>query len=517
MKRLPAVTSLAAPLAVAAVALAGCAGGAPGPRALGTASILESPSAGKEAEPPEEETAARLLDQVPLVLDPQAVMRLTVEFSPDIRRAFERKAAEEARYDFFMNSRRGLSYGVEVDFNYDRLHRDQESDLTKTLEPQFVVRKDFYNTTETSVRTGYALDDFQDGHEADAFIEGRISMPLFGSREALQRSNAKIFQATEVSDARLNYYREIRQRIFRALMQLSWAQRNKERLQYAREYLQDLKEMLRMAESITDRDTTADQLKLSAEIASTEADLSSDSSRYLVSLERLKLAIGIPFETPVDVADSRFNPFEGEGVDELCSIALETDEEIKTLQNSIKSSQAELSLARKGKWDTSLSLSVQRRFAGDGELDEQRSYVLSSGLQVRTIDPRISRDLENIALANIREYRNAIESRRREIWTETVDACSTLAAQSAEVELRSANLARYWESYNKALELYDSALVSIDELIEKREDIYEEQSQISWSRQHARENVTQLLASTGRYEQFINGSVRPGQQAQEGE
>lgn len=475
---------------------------------LEAATVLESPFAGDEGPGAAAQAAAEMIEEVPVALDPEAVMRLTVRFSPDIRRSFERKAAEEARYDFFINSRRGLSYGVEVGFDYDRLHVDEERSLGKTVEPQFVVRKDFYNTTVASVRTGYALEDFQDGHEADAFVEGRISMPLFGSREALQRSNAKIFQANEVSDARLGYYREIRQRIRRALMQLSWAQQNKESLQYIHEYLQDLRGMLTMAESLADRDTTADQLKLSAEIASTEADLTSDQNRLLVAIERLKLAIGIPFETPVDVADGEFNPFEGEGIDGLCRIALETDEEIKTLQNSIKSFQAELSLARKGKWDTSLSISAERRFAGDGELDEQRSYVLSGGLEVRTIDSRISRDLERIALANIREYRNAIESRRREIRTETVDACSTLAAQLAEVKLRSSNLARYWESYNKALELYDSGLVSIDELIEKREDIYGEQQQISWSREHARENVTDLLASTGRYEEFINGHLR---------
>jgi len=476
--------------------------------ALEAATVLESPAAGDEGRGAGAESVAEMLEEVPVALDPAAVMWSTVRFSPDIRRSFERKAAEEARYDFFINSRRGLSYGVEVGFDYDRLHVDEERSLGKTLEPQFVVRKDFYNTTVASMRTGYALEDFQDGHEADAFVEGRISMPLFGSREALQRSNAKIFQANEVSDARLDYYREIRQQILRALMQLSRAQRNKESLQYGREYLQDLREMLRMAESITDRDTAADQLKLSAEIASAEAELASDQNRFLVSLERLKLAIGIPFETPVGVADGEFNPFQEEGIDELCRIALDTDEEIKTLQNSIKSSQAELSLARKGKWDTSLSISAERRFAGDGDLAEQRSYILSGGLEVRTIDPRISRDLENIALANIREYRNAIESRRREIRTETVDACSTLAAQLAEVKLRSPNLARYWESYNKAMELYDSGRVAIDELIEKREDIYSEQHQISWSREHARENVAQLLASTGRYEEFIDGHLR---------
>ncbi|MHC4712804.1 MAG: TolC family protein [Planctomycetota bacterium] len=472
-----------------------------------TATLGEVPDPSLDATPAgtgEERTSAEAVSsEVPLTLSPVSVINLTVRFSPGIKRSFERKTAKEARYDFFIANRESISYGVVTDFGYERERVGSDRGLTKTLEPQLQLRKNFFNTSAVSLSTGYSLEDTEEDHGGDAFVRGTVRVPLFGSREALQRSNLKIFEQNEVNDARLDYLMAIRFGVFEALMQLAWCQSNQERLRYAQEYLTDLKELLALAKSITTRDTSADELKLAATIASTQADIASDESRLRVSIERLKLAVGVPFETPVSISNGGFNPFESECEEDLCKIALETDEEIKTLLNSIKSSQAELSLARKGKWDTSLSVSATRRFDGDGELEDQGSYDLFSGVEVRTIDPRISRSLERIALANIREYRSAIENRQRQIRTDTVEAFSTLAAQQEEVNAREANLSRYWESYSKALELYDSGHITVEELLEKREDIYGEQEQIARARNRARMNVASLLSSTGRYEQFL--------------
>ena len=503
-------------IACAAGAAGRAARGAEGAGPADAPPAVERPAEGLPGDEVTDADREALVSDVPLALDPVTVMRLTVRFSPEIARAFERKAAEEARYDFFIASRSALSYGMGAAVGYDRYHVGPERYLEKTLGPEVFLRKDFYNTAQASLSTGYFLDDYQDGHNSDAFLRATVSVPLFASREALQRSNDKIFQQNEVNDARLSYYREIRSTIRHALESLAWAQLNQERLGCMNEHLADVEELLNEAKSITDRDTSADQLKLAAIIASTGADINGARNRLNTSVSRLKLTMGIPFQTMVELAETEFNPFQGEGEERLCKIALETDEEMKTLLNSIKSAQLELALARKGKWDTSLFLSGRRNFAGGGGLQDQGSYSLATGVEVRKIDSRISRSLENIALANIREFTNAREGRMREILTETMEACITLASQLEEVQVRVSNLARYWESYSKGIELYDSGHITIDELIQKRQEILSEQEQISESRNLARENVANLLASTGRYEQFVNGEPPAAEGAPEG-
>lgn len=442
-------------------------------------------------------------ESVPLELDPVTVIRLTASLSPQIMRAFERKAAEEARFDFFINNRQAFSYGVGFDFQYDRTSLGADRELERTFQPEFRITKEFYNTSEASIATGYSHVNLPRGHQGDAFVEGRFSVPLFGSREALERSNQKIFQANEVSDAQLDYYREIRRRVEHALESLSWAQRHKEDLTYNKQFLADLEALLEGAQAIEGRDTSADQLTLKAKIESARADVADRRTRFAIALQWLKLNVGLDLETHVKPLEVEFNPFFGETEQQLCHVALETDEEIKTLLNSIINSQAELTLARKGKWDTNLSVSAKKLFSGGGNLDDQRGYEVFTGVAVQTIDPRISRSLERIALANIREYRNAIQARKREIRTQTMEACMSLHTQLAEVRLRTSNLARYWENYSKSLELYDTGLITTYELIEKREEILEEEREIARSRNSVRMNVTRLLASTGRYEEFL--------------
>jgi hypothetical protein len=443
--------------------------------------------------------------QVPILLEPRSVIRLTVELSPGIIRARERKASKEARYDFFLSNRRSISYGFGVDFDYDRWHVGPNSGLWKSVEPQISISKDFYNTTSASFSTGYTLDDFQEGHQADAFVEAEVTMPLFGSRESLERSNDKIFQQNELSDAQLDYYREIRQNIRTSLDMLAWAQRSQERLKYDIALVGDYEELLDRAKAVSSRDTTPDQIKLAAVIASARTESAGSRTDLEVGIQRVKLAVGLPFDTPVELSEEAFNPFEKQGEEELCRIALDTDEEMRTLLNSIKNSQAELRLARQGKWDTSLSLSARRDFAGGGERSDQHGYLISTGFEIKTIDPRISRSLESIALANIREYRSAIESRRRSIFADTSESCTQLRGKLDEVRERSANLDRYWESYVRALELYDTGHVGIEELIQRRRDIYGEQDEICRSRHRAREQITALIASTGMYEEFLDG------------
>jgi len=449
--------------------------------------------------------------KLPLVLDSVAVMRLTVKFSPEIRRAYERKLSEEARYDFFIANREAFTYGGRTAFHYDRDRFRHETFLNKTLSPQVFVRKEFYNTARTSLDVGYDFEDLETGGESNAFVAASLQVPLFASREALQRSNDKIFQQNEVNDARLAYLEEIRWQISEALESLAGAQRDQETLAFMNGRLADLEKLTGVANSIAGRDASGDLVKLQATIASVKAGIESEKNGLHISAERLKNVIGIPFETELTITDEDFAPFGAETQEDLERVALDTDEEIKTLLNSVRAAQAELELARKGKWDTTFFVSGTREFAGAGETEGDASYDLATGVEVTHIDNRISKSLERVALANIREYKNSIINRRREIHTDILDAYTNLKGMAQEVRAREANLARYLDDYAKGIDQYVAGAISIDELIQKRQAISNEQDAVADARHGARTALASLLSSTGRYEEFVGKDRLNGQ------
>jgi len=448
--------------------------------------------------------AAGTGSQVPLLVGPVEAIKLTVRFSPEIRRAYERRLAEESRYDFFICSREALSYGSTTEINYAHTHTADDRLVEKRLSPSVFVKKEFYNTASASMRLGYDVGDSTGDFAANGFVSGTLSAPLFASREALERSNDKIYEQTKVNDARLEYYQRIREEVNHSLNSLANVQRNQEELALVAEYEKDLTELLAIAKAVQGRDTSFDAGKIQATLTTVSADRESTRNYYEISAERLRNVMGIPFGTAMKVAEDGFDPFRGENQEELERVAVETDEEIKTLLNSIKNAQAELDLARKGKWDTTLFVDGTREFAGRGGSAGDASYSLATGVEVTRIDNRISRNLEQVALANIREYRNAIISRRREIHTNILDAFKNLTGSVAEGQTRQGNLSKYRDDYAKGIELYKSGAITIDELIRKRQAIQGEWNAISWSRQNSRESIASLLSATGRYEQFLD-------------
>jgi len=445
---------------------------------------------------------------VPLALGPAEVIRLTVKYSPNIRSAYERKATEEARYRFFIVNREAFSYGSALNYNYWSTHDDDTRDIDRNLVPNVFVRKEFYNTTSTSLRVGYDVTGNSDDHSGNAFVRAGVVLPLFASREALERSNEKIYAQNKVNDASLEYYREVRDQVGHSLDTFSEAMQAQESLRYEDSYISDLNTIFGIVNFIQGRDTAVDRGKVEATLATANAQRSSDLQEYEVLKERLKTGMGIPFETALVIREEGFTPFADESREELEKVALQTDAEIKTLLNAVRSAQAELQLARKGKWDTSFFVDGGNDFFGAGDDAGAMNYGVTTGVSVTRIDNRISRTLEEIALASIRTYRNDLISRRRQIHTNTTDAYSTVRSQKAEVSAREANVPRYEKDFKDGLELYKAGAITIDELIQKRQDLYGEQSNIAWGRHHALSGMAELLTSTGRYEEYMDAADR---------
>jgi hypothetical protein len=65
------------------------------------------------------------------------------------------------------------------------------------------------------------------------------------------------------------------------------------------------------------------------------------------------------------------------------------------------------------------------------------------------------------------------------------------------------NLPRYLGDYEAGVRKYFNRQITIDELLEKRDDYYSEQRWIAESREHYFSDVAELCASTAQYLEYL--------------
>lgn len=255
--------------------------------------------------------------------------------------------------------------------------------------------------------------------------------------------------------------------------------------------------------STNDPEVIKDCDKVVALLTSEEADLETLIGTFEIELQSLKAHIGVPFDCQIVLQSEDFNPFRGKTQDELLRISLETDPEIKVLRNAITNAEAELNLAQRGKWDTSFFLRGEKTLGGTGSREGEHGYSIGAGVGIRHIDPRITDSMERGARADIRGYQNAIKSREADIFVGTTDSLIGMETNANKFRSLTENLPRYRSDYESGITKYFNRQITIDELLEKRDDHYEEQRWIAESRDHYSSNVADLCASTAQYLEYL--------------
>jgi outer membrane protein TolC len=441
------------------------------------------------------------------VLTARKLITLTFDLHPDIKSSYKRFKSEEARYDFFVVSRDSLTprMGVSSAFSEDR------ADDAVTREQNHVaelgVERRFFDTTELNMGVGFRSDTENRAAGEHPFATANLRYPLWVSRERLARASEEIFRRNEVNDAQLAYIQQVRSRVSNALYSYYDLTRQGRTVQHFKEWLADLQELAERMKTIQRPDIDVDLERVEAEITRIAADVGVAEGWYEVRTAHLKLACGIPFEAAIELREAPFNPFEGATQEQLLQASIDTDPEIATLRNAMENAYTQYDLAKRGKWDVTLSLSAQSDLEGAGEDEGASDWSALVGVEVSAVDPRVTESLIRQSEANINRFKYAIDARENSIFVNTLEPLIRLDTVGASRDELISNLPRYQEDYRKGVEDYLAGNLNIDDLIKRREDLFSRQENISQQTWLLGANVTQLCAATGKFFELLDEHI----------
>lgn len=448
-----------------------------------------------------------------VLLSGESLIPLAFNRQPDITSSFETFKAEEARYDFFYASNDALTPRFRSSNTYeDARSGDPGGDgrigvRDRAHRVEFGVDKQFFDTTTVGVSTG--LESWTDD-ELDAsqpFLSASVRYPLWGSREKLERSSDDIFRQNELNDAQLDYIKQVRRRLQLALFGFYEVLELRARVDAGKRWQLDLEALAEQIESANGRDFSSDQRRVAAELARVGAEVRNLEGRFRIEVARLKYACGIPFHTRLEFDEEPFNPFDGLQHEELLRSSIATDPEIATLRNAMRNAEVQLDLARRGKWDVALLLEGKSNFRGHGFARDDAEYSVSAGLEVSAIDPRVTSSLLRQARANIARFEHAIAAREGQIYTDTLEPLVRIETLSTSKEELVENLARFQEDYQAGLRKFLDDELDIDDLLTRRETIFEQEEEIAELANLVGANVAELCSATGKFFELLNTSV----------
>lgn len=495
--------------------LAGCQSPMPSER---LASALTLPAPGGHYLPPATAPASRPSPTQPAVatakpttapatvlrLSPLSVIHLAFNHQPFIKQRYQAFKAEEARYDFFYTSRDSFTPGIRIstDLQGTRSPDEQQRDRQHVVE--LVMEKRFFNTSRLSFNAGYKVTGQQwTGAQANhPFLSATLRYPLWGSRQALQRASEQIERQNDVNDAQLRYLEAVRWRLQWALASFYETIELRERVKLLDRWLDDLRDLTAKVQA-TNRNPTADLRRIQAEITSVQARRRELQGRYEIELGALKANIGLPFDCRLELIEEPFNPFAGLSLRELVRLSVTTDPEIATHRNAIRDAQAQLELARRGKWDTALLLSGESQIEGSQDDQGQSEWSVSAALEFRAVDRRVTTSLEREALASIKRAQQAIRARRNDIYVGALAPLTRMRTLTTNIEQLTANLDRYVRDYNTGLAEYARGKLNIDDLLTRRANLFEQQQAIIESKKRFGVSVARLCAATGKFFELL--------------
>jgi outer membrane protein TolC len=449
--------------------------------------------------------------QTRLALTPWKVIFLTFENSPEIKVSYYKYAAEKARYDYILatwtSSTPGFSFGP----TWDRLKDAQDNrTTTQTQNGLIFLDQNFQDTSQLRIYSGILNEDFGDDHAAHPSAGGVYQFPLWGSREALQRSSEQIFQQNRVNDAQLEYVKDVRD-------ELKWGQYFYYESMGIQARVAAVQQMVNDLQAIHERMASAgspqaDQLRMQAAISTATTDLRGRQSNFDVEVHLLKRTVGLPMDLPVTIADELYNPFGEPNGEQLLALSMKTDPEIAALHNAAKNAEVQLALAEKGRLDVSMNLAASTDARGTGRWAGQEQYRATALLTVRFIDPRISNNLAREASADISRYQEDILRRRSEIYVGAMEPLIKFEPLTRNMADTRRNIERYRNDFAIGAANYFAGKMNVDDLIRRRQSLQDEEIKLADARDEFGVNMANLAQASGKYFEILQQgpATRPG-------
>lgn len=436
-------------------------------------------------------------------LTPLSLIQTAFDRQPDIKSSYHRYKSEEARYDFFFSSRDSLTPRMQVsnDFREGRIDETVTRQRDHTVE--LSLEKRFFDTTDFNLGVGYDTNEFENDIGNAPFVSASLRYPFQASREKLERTSEDIFRQIELSDVQLDYIQLVRSRLEQTLFRFYQVADLMRRVQFFEDWIADLLTLEEALSGIDGRDVSSDRQRLQSELTRARADLRNEGGLRDVQITRLKSDLGVPFYTELEIHDVPFNPFVGMRHAELLRLSIETDPEIATLRNSMKNAEVQLDLARRGTWDIALLLGGGSTLEGRGTKNTTSDWNVSVGLDVSAVDPRVTGSLSRQAQANIARFQQAIAARENAIFADVFEPLTRIETLGQSRLELIARLPRFQEDYADASSQYLKGTFSIDDLLQRRQNLFDQNQEISRLTFLVGANVAELCAATGKFFELI--------------
>ncbi len=466
---------------------------------------LPIPASSRSA--PSEERLSRERSDEAYRLSARSLIPIAFNLQPDIKSSFQRFKSEEARYDFFVVSRDSLTPTLRSSNSAGEFREDDIATRDRTHTVEIGVEKLFFDTTSLNMGVGYESDIENDDAGNVPFVSADLRYPLWASREKLERTSEEIFRRNELNDAQLSYIQQVRSRLQRAIFTFEEVTNLRRRVDHARRWREDLDALRSRIEDTQGANVASDLRRCEAERSRVNSELRNAKGRLEVDTARLKAACGIPLYAEVEIVLDPFNPFVGKTHEELFRMSIETDPEILTLRNEVRNSEVQLDLARRGRWDIALLLAGRTSIEGRGRSDGDSDWSVSVGLEVSQVDARVTRSLIRQAQARIARFTEAIAARENDIFVDTLEPLvriDTLGASRTEL---TENLSRFEEDYRTGLGEYFGGQLNIDDLLIRRETLWEQERETSRLTMVVGFNVAELCTATGKFFEILEATA----------
>ena len=498
---------------------------------------------------PAEQRLSRVEQGESYTLSARSLIPLAFDLQPNIKSSFQRFKSEEARYDFFFASLDSLTPRLRASntFSESRARTTPAAGATPPIDTtsrqrdhslELSVEKRFFDTTELNLRAGLRAISDDDSIGNQPFLSADLRYPLWASREKLERASEDIFRRNELDDTQLNYIQQVRRRLQDALFQFHLVLDLRRRVQISSRWQKDLESLLERLQRAARLGAApqppqpplgkggrpepplgkegrpgvraagvppaADLRRIEAEITKVRAEVRNRTGRYEIDVERLKSACGLPFNTRMELSNEPFNPFEGADHETLLRLSIKTDPEISTLRNAVRNSEVQLDLARRGRWDMALLLSGQSNLEGHGSGEGVSDWTASVGFEISAVDSRVTDSLTRQAEANIARFTEAIAARENRIFVDTLEPLIRIETLGTSRDELMDNLPRYEQDYQDGVEEYWAAKLNIDDLLKRREALFDQQQEISLLEFLVGANVAELCTATGKFFEILD-------------
>lgn len=374
-------------------------------------------------------------NDIPLPLNPERIMRLTMDHSARIEAAkYNLKSAE---YNFKLFESRYTKFSpivMESELSRDEDHKYESGVRTG-------VEKDFFDGSSISSGVGaYNIWGERSDEGNGQYLYTRLRMPLFSSNRKLTRLIERTFEENELYSAQLDYVDDVRGTIKNALKHYYDYIPRSQALDLLRSYKAEL---VQLKDSASLRNRADDQELLAGEINSLTSRIQGKEIGVESSWIQMKRWIGVDNfdEYSIDLIDLTFEQPDYFGqfyvkasVDEILKKTIENDTELMVLQLIKTNAKEKKKLAQQGKWD--IFLSVEGRYNLNEEVDkasEGSSFSIGTGLTIKRFDRSVLLNTIHKADADISYIDETIRDRRREMASEIARKKMSLLTEKEQV------------------------------------------------------------------------------------